>query len=220
MAPPTPAALKPRKKPRQARARVTVDAIFEATVQVLLRDGLDRLTTSRVAERAGVSVGTMYQYFPHKQALIYALNERYLEALAEKIEDTCRIWHGAPADRMVAALVEAYWQAKTERADVTRALYRSVAGMDNSALVAAFADRVNAATGSMLSSAPDMPDTDLATTTLTLVTVIFGTVRNVFEQNLPLARAEEIRDQLLVMCHAYLGAARTTRGRPFPAPAG
>ena len=55
--------LNARKRPRQARSAVTVDAIFEATIQVLLADGIHRLTTTRVAQRAGVSVGTMYQYF-------------------------------------------------------------------------------------------------------------------------------------------------------------
>ena len=68
-----PEALKPRKTPVQARSEATVDAIFKATIQVLLSDGERRLTTTRVAERAGVSVGTMYQYFPHKQALLYAV---------------------------------------------------------------------------------------------------------------------------------------------------
>lgn len=209
MAAPTPPSLEPRKRPRQARARVTVDAIFEATIQLLLRDGLHQLTTTRVAERAGVSVGTMYQYFPHKQALIYALNERYLEALAEKIEITCRAQHGAPIGRMIEALIDTYWRAKTERAEVTRALYRSVAGMDNGALVADFSERVNEATTAMLASAPDAALADLEATNLTLVTVIFGTVRNAFEQDLSASRVEALRHQLTVMCHAYLSATRT-----------
>ena len=62
-----PAHLTPRKIPRQARATATLDAIFEATIQVLVTDGPHRLTTTRVAQRAGVSVGTMYQYFPHRR---------------------------------------------------------------------------------------------------------------------------------------------------------
>ena len=61
-----PETLRPRKTPRQARSAATVDAIFEATIQVLLVEGEKGLTTTRIAERAGVSVGTMYQYFPHK----------------------------------------------------------------------------------------------------------------------------------------------------------
>ena len=65
----------------------------------------------------------MYQYFPHKQALIYAVNERYLGALANKIEITCRLASGTTFDEMIEALIDIYWRAKTERADVTRALY-------------------------------------------------------------------------------------------------
>lgn len=203
---PTPDVLKPRKAPRQARARVTVDAIFEATIQLLLREGVHRLTTTRVAERAGVSVGTMYQYFPNKRALIYALNARYLDALAEKIETACAAHHGAPTDRMVEALVGTYWRAKTERADVTRALYRSVAEMDNKALVDAFAARVDAATTAMLASAPGAATANLPTTNLTLVTVIFGAVRNAFERDLPADRAEALHAELVRMCRIYLRA--------------
>lgn len=206
MATAAPAHLSPRKRPRQARAAVTLDAILEATVQVLLRDGPRRLTTTRVADRAGVSVGTMYQYFPHKQALIYALNERYLEALAERIEEACRTHHGAPLDRMVEALVDTYWRAKTERADLTRALYRSVVEIDNEAMVEAFAARVDAATTTMLASAPEVTFGSLASVSLTLVTVVFGTVRNAFERNLTTAAAEAVHRELLAMCRSYLRA--------------
>lgn len=202
----TPNALKPRKKPLQARAQTTVDAIFEATIQLLLRDSQYRLTTTRVAERAGVSVGTMYQYFPHKEALIYALNERYLETLATKVETTCQANHGAPIDHMIEALINTYWHAKTERADVTKALYRSVVELDNEGLVENFASRVNLATTAMLASAPDASFPDLKGVNLTLVTVIFGTVRNAFEQNLPAATVEGLRCQLVIMCRAYLSS--------------
>lgn len=97
---------------------MTVDAIFEAAIQVLLREGMNGLTTTLVAERAGVSVGTMYQYFPNKQALVFALNERYLRALAERIEATRAALEGARMASMVEALIETYWEAKMERADV------------------------------------------------------------------------------------------------------
>ena len=56
----------PRKSPVQARSAASVDAILKATIQVLLRVGKEKLTTTRVATRAGVSVGTLYQYFPNK----------------------------------------------------------------------------------------------------------------------------------------------------------
>ncbi len=209
-----PRRLQPRKAPVQSRSRVTVDAIFEATVQVLLRHGMKGLTTKRVAERAGVSVGTLYQYFPNKQALVYALNERYLSVLASRIEATCRAQAGAPLGQMVEALIETYWAAKTERADVTRALYRSVAELDNDALVAAFAERVDGVTAAMFASASDKRLGDVARTNLSLATVIYGTVRNAFERGLPPREADELRADLVAMCRAYLaglagGQART-----------
>lgn len=196
--------LSARKRPRQARSITTVEAIFEATIQVLLSEGIHRLTTTRVAERAGVSVGTMYQYFPHKQALLYALNERYLNLVAERVEQACRAHHGATTKAMVEALVTSYWQAKTERSDVTRALYRSVAELDNEALIDAFAKRMDAATGAMLESAPDADYADIGLVNITLLSVIFGTVRNVFERNLPASEQAAIRRELMTMCLGYL----------------
>lgn len=211
MTPQPPTYLSPRKKPRQARAMVTVEAIFEATIQVLLADGPRRLTTTRVAERAGVSVGTLYQYFPHKQALFYALNEHYLEGLAEKIESACRAEHGSSIAQIVEALVTTYWNAKTERADITRALYRSVAELDNEKLVVAFAQRVDAATAAMFASAADATFLDLPIINLTLLTSIFGTVRSVFERNLPNAQSRAVRGQLVLMCSSYLETVRTSK---------
>lgn len=203
-----PAHLKPRKRPRQARATATLDAIFEATIQILVLEGPARLTTTRVAERAGVSVGTMYQYFPHKQALFYAVNERYLDVLAGKIEVACLAEHGAPIAQMVEALVTTYWNAKTERPDVTRALYRSVVEIDNGPLLEAFVRRVDAATAAMFASAPDAAFADLAIVNLTLLTSIFGTVRSVFERSLPAFEGRAVHRQLILMCCAYLEVAR------------
>lgn len=71
------------KAPRQARSKATVEAIVEATGQVFERGGYRRTTAAKVAERAGVSVGSLYQYFPDKEAMIRAFFER---RLAEDIE--------------------------------------------------------------------------------------------------------------------------------------
>jgi AcrR family transcriptional regulator len=70
----------PRKQPLQERSKATVDAILAAAGQVLAREGLARATTHRIAERAGVSVGTLYQYFPNKQSILAALITRHAEA--------------------------------------------------------------------------------------------------------------------------------------------
>ena len=68
-----------RKAPRQARSQVTVTAILEATIRILEREGMDAATTTRIAEVAGVSVGTLYQYFAHRDAILDALQDREFE---------------------------------------------------------------------------------------------------------------------------------------------
>lgn len=68
---------RPRKKPTQARSASTVAAILDATAHVLRRDGYDRASTNRIAEKAGVSIGSLYQYFPSKEALVAALIDRH-----------------------------------------------------------------------------------------------------------------------------------------------
>ena len=77
-----------RKQPQQARAQETVRAILEATVQILDREGLDAATTTRIAEVAGVSIGSLYQYFSHRDAILGALQDREFErtlAFMEKV---------------------------------------------------------------------------------------------------------------------------------------
>jgi AcrR family transcriptional regulator len=83
----------PRKIPRQARAKATADAIVEATTQLLLAQGYERFTTARAAERAGVSIGSLYQYFPNKAALVAAVIDRCCEGF---ISDVDRALAGRP----------------------------------------------------------------------------------------------------------------------------
>ena len=71
----------PRKRPRQERSQATVDTLLEATARVLVREGFDGLTTNGVAQHAGVSIGSLYQYFPNKEALVAALIERHIEKM-------------------------------------------------------------------------------------------------------------------------------------------
>lgn len=73
-----------RKRPRQRRSRETVDVLLETAAQMFTREGLSA-TTNRIAERAGVSIGTLYQYFPNKYAMLHALAERHLLNGAEQL---------------------------------------------------------------------------------------------------------------------------------------
>ncbi len=71
----------PRKMPTQSRSRVTVEVILEAAAHILATKGYEAFTTNRVAERAGVSIGSLYQYFPNKQSLLVALHARHLDEI-------------------------------------------------------------------------------------------------------------------------------------------
>lgn len=77
-----------RKQPRQRRSRELVDSLVDATAQVLVERGLDHVTTNHIAEAAGVSVGSLYQYFPDKEALIEALLERLIRDMTRTFNRT------------------------------------------------------------------------------------------------------------------------------------
>ena len=73
----------PRKSASQERSRLTVDALLEATARILLKEGYDKASTNRIAEVAGVSIGSLYQYFPSKEAWVAAVIDRHTQEIAE-----------------------------------------------------------------------------------------------------------------------------------------
>src|SRR5262250_3259025 len=75
----------PRKSASQERSRSTVDALLEATARILIAEGYDRASTNRIAEVAGVSIGSLYQYFPSKEALVGAVIDRHMEQIGQVV---------------------------------------------------------------------------------------------------------------------------------------
>ena len=96
-----------RREPQQLRARQTVDAILEAVIRILKREGPDAVTTNRIAEVAGVSIGSVYQYFPDKRAIFAALHQRHIEQIDRVMESALIQNASAPLDRLMRALVDA-----------------------------------------------------------------------------------------------------------------
>ncbi len=97
----------PRKSPTQERSRATVEAILEAAARVLVQDGYDRFSTNRVAATAGVSIGSVYQYFPSKEAIVGALAERTFETELNLIERRLIAVANAPTGMAVRELIDA-----------------------------------------------------------------------------------------------------------------
>ena len=119
--------IEPRKQPVQSRSTATVEALYEASIQVLLELGYRKFTTTRVAKRAGVSVGSLYQYFPNREALMAAVIARHLEAMLAVIERRCREVQGRPLDEMVTGMIDAVIAAKWEHIEISRALHEPMA---------------------------------------------------------------------------------------------
>ena len=110
-----------RKKPQQARSNDLVAAILEAAIQVLAKEGAQRFTTTRVAEKAGVSVGSIYQYFPNKASILFRLQSdewrQTTEMLRGMLEDV-----GRPPLERLRRLVHAFVKSECEEATMRIAL--------------------------------------------------------------------------------------------------
>ena len=96
----------PRKKPKQARSRMTVEAILIATAHILVEEGYEAANTNHIAEVAGVSIGSLYQYFPGKRAIIAALIEQHALKMMDVIEKKLSSGKGEHVEVILAKLVQ------------------------------------------------------------------------------------------------------------------
>lgn len=202
-----PGPLEPRKRPVQARSAATVDAIFDATIQVLLKDGARRLTTTRVAIRAGVSVGTMYQYFPHKEALLHAVIARYLDEVAAAVEDACVRAFGLSLDAASDALVSAYITAKSRDVEASRALYAASSELEVSDLVQKAFERFRAAAARLLRSCPDARFEDADQVAFCLLAAVTGATRVAFESEVHVEFLKDFCPRMMMMARSFLHSA-------------
>ncbi|WP_246680570.1 MULTISPECIES: TetR/AcrR family transcriptional regulator [unclassified Mesorhizobium] len=95
----------PRKDASQLRSRATVDALVEATARILIRDGFDKASTNRIAQEAGVSVGSLYQYYPGKEALVAAVIDRHNKEIMQVVRGAFEEVASEPVERAVRRLV-------------------------------------------------------------------------------------------------------------------
>jgi AcrR family transcriptional regulator len=116
----------PRKRPRQERSKATVDTILAATARVLVKKGFDGLTTNAVAEQAGVSIGSLYQYFPSKEALVAALIEQHIEEMNTAILSELTRVAQLPMAQAVRAVIELTIRAHSIEPELHRVLTEQV----------------------------------------------------------------------------------------------
>ena len=204
---PAPALLKPRKTPRQSRSAATIEAIHAATIQVLLAEGVGRLTTTRVAERAGVSVGTMYQYYPHKQALLFAIVERQLQSIVGAMLAEAGRLKGRDLASVAEGLATAWLDAKVADMVASRAIYGIAAEFDLTEVMGRAMKLMTEVIGDLLAAAPDARFRDVGAASFMLAAMLGGSVRVVMEVEPAEADFACLRRELPRACRAYLMAA-------------
>ena len=200
----------PRKLPVQARSTASVDAILKATVQVLLRVGKEKLTTKLVAARAGVSVGTLYQYFPNKSALLRTALRLHVEEILAEVEQVCLAQRGRPVEQMAEALAVAFLAVKMRDPKKSRALYAVSSDVEGAKVAARGMTRVNDAIFELLQSAPEVLVTDLRLMATVLQSTIAGVKRQLLESNTPEDELLGLQRELVLVVRSYVRACVTS----------
>lgn len=198
--------MEPRKSPVQARSTASVEAILKATLQVLVKVGKERLTTTRVAARAGVSVGTLYQYFPNKSALLRSALQLHMDEVVLAVQTVCREQSGAALQQMAEALVTAFLQAKTKNIKASAALYAVSSDIDGANIVRAVSQKTHRAIAALLASSNDELKTDPLLAASMLQAILTGASRQLLESPSPEASFTRLRDEVVFLARAYLRA--------------
>jgi AcrR family transcriptional regulator len=204
------AVLEPRKSPVQARSAASVDAILEATIQVLLQVGKERLTTTKVALRAGVSVGTLYQYFPNKSALLKGALKRHLDHVTEAVERVGHEQKGHSLDQMATVLMTTFLEAKMRDGKASVALYAVSSDVDGAKIAQEMGVRCNQAVVGMLKTAREQLATDSELVASMLQGVMVGVSRRLLESAAPEKQFDVLRQEMIVLACAYLKACTQT----------
>lgn len=198
------ASLKPRKSAVQARSVATVDALHTATLQVLTQYGLTRCTTTRVAERAGMSVGSLYQYYPNRDALLAAVLEKHLLEIAETVELACARHQGEPVAQMASGFVAAFLALKLRSPTASKALYAIAAERGGAQLMVRINTRMVAAIATMLTTATDARFEEPELTAQVAMHAVIGPVRAMLEGVSSAQYALCLEQQLTLLLTAYL----------------
>lgn len=198
----------PRKRPRQARSKATVDTILEATTRVLVKQGFDGLSTNAVATAAGVSIGSLYQYFPNKEALVSALIDRHMEDMNAAILAELTRVAKLPLAEAARAVIELTIKAHAIDPDLHRVLTEQVPRIGKLARLRELDEICHRMVAGLLSARKDelaIRDPDLAA--FILVSTIEAIVHRAALLYPSRLRDPRLVDEATVLVTRYLGIA-------------
>ncbi|HTR88088.1 MAG TPA: TetR/AcrR family transcriptional regulator [Reyranella sp.] len=187
---------KKRRIPRQNRAEETVSAILEAAAQILEAGGLAAFTTNAVAERAGVSIGTLYQYFADKAALIRALGERETRATFRSVIAALQDDGDAPEEQRVRAVIRTVIHAFGGRQRARKAVVQAVLSQSGGAMHQPIADFVADHTFARFDRQQ----------TFVLSRAVMGAIRAAVLEEQPFLKSKSFEDELVRLVMAYRAA--------------
>jgi AcrR family transcriptional regulator len=198
-------AFAPRKKPVQGRSKATVEAILEATIRVLLDADFESLTTTKVAEVAGVGVGTLYQYFPGKESLLLALLEQDMRLFESALVDAVSKVSDASLPVQIEAAIDTILRHKGQRAELGAALHAEMPRVDGARIVRATMKRIIGVLAKMI--APHMrgvAGVDPERMAVTITTSVQGAVEGALALSPRILRRPEFREELVRLVLGYL----------------
>jgi len=204
----------PRKVPRQERARVTVDAILRATAHILRSEGYEACSTNAVARKAGVSIGSLYQYFPSKEALVTALARQHAEKGYALLMQTAQ--EAATSARSIEDTVRGYIKAMVELHAVDPVLHRvlteQVPRINGLSIIRELTrDAYGLVRAWLESQRSHLREVDLDAAAFVLVTSVEATTHSLMAEKPASLTTQKLIDEVSELVLRYLGAPRKKR---------
>lgn len=197
----------PRKAPRQARSQAMVNTILDATARVLVERGYAATTTNGVAERAGVSVGSLYQYFPNKDALIRALQDRHMRQMYGVIGESLQRCAGLPFDEALALSIEGLVESHRIDAGLHRVLETQFADLAPADAMARFEAALEEQICTLLQHhRAELQVEDLRLASYMLMHALHGLVHAVVDQRPGGVSLKRATREIVRLTRAYLTA--------------
>jgi AcrR family transcriptional regulator len=195
----------PRKKPRQERSQATVEAILSATARVLCSTGYDHASTNRIALAAGVSVGSLYQYFPSKEALVAALVEKHTDQMMSLLRAKLAEVALAPLPVAVRTMIEAMFDAHAVDPKLHKVLIEQVPRIGRLEKLVDMDHEIEVLLAAYLQArANELRRQDVGAAAIVLVHLVESVTHHAVLTELPASRRRALSDELTDMVLRYL----------------
>lgn len=195
----------PRRQPKQLRSQDTVEIILEATAKVLCTDGFKKASTNRIASVAGVSIGTLYQYFPSKESLLTELSRRHSERMQKVFEQCVADARGLPLREAVRLVVFAELRALSEHMPLLRVLFEHVPRFGPAEHIAqAQAHVAELFRSSLAERRHEIREIDLELAPFLLMHAIDGVLQAALRQRPELVHSEQLLESCTELVWRYL----------------